>query len=190
MYSDYGCADLCFPSCFLSFCPSCPTCLSVLSLTGDCHHLCLPASVLTRVTGGCSPPPRCPPHPRLRWSFPCLLAAMVASVLWPSSAGLVLGIGHLLLVLRQPFWINCSPVLSSTLAKYRPLFFFFCPFATRPFTNPLVVIPFTVVSFWVLLLWAPKTTANAITAPRRLRIKLTIGAIAFSFFVVLCVLNK
>lgn len=64
-------------------------------------HLCLSASVVIRVTGGGSSPPR--------------------------SAQLN---GHLLLAARQPFCIYCSPLLSA-LSKYLPLFCFLAirPFA-------------------------------------------------------------
>lgn len=63
-----------------------------------------------------------PPTPPVKFLL-LAIAAMVVSVSWPSSAGVVLGTGRLLLALRQPFCIQYSPVLSSTLAKYLALFF-------------------------------------------------------------------
>lgn len=83
-----------------------------------------------------------PPTPSVKFLL-LAIAAMVASMSWPSSMGLVLGTGRLLLVLRQPFCIQYSPVLSSTLAKYVSSSFFFCLFATRPLANPLAVIAFS-----------------------------------------------
>lgn len=101
------------------------------------------------------------------------IAARAASVWWPSTAGLVFGIGHLLSALKAAM---LYPFLGKISSSFFPPFF-----ATRPLANPLAVIAFIFLS-GDLIAGSQKPTADAITAPRRLRYKLMIGAIAFLFF--------
>lgn len=104
-----------------------------------------------------------PPTPQVKFLL-LAIVAVVSSVLWPSSAALVFG-------------VYCYP----------PLFLLVCDSIICKSTGCNCM---HLVFCWVLLLWALKTTADAITASRRLRIKLTIGAITFPFFVLVYVQQK
>lgn len=119
-----------------------------------------------------------PPPPTPQVKFPMLAKVAVASsALWPSSAGLDLGVLFTFALILLFF------------------FFFFCLFATRSFANPLAVIRESTgcncIQFSAGCCYCGlQKAADVITASRRLRIKPTIGAITFPFSVVVRVQQK